>query len=280
MMPTTDAFRAAYTDAFSHYLAVGDESTLRAAYELGRDAVEQELSVLDLAIVHHDALATALERGDPEQVRPTTTAAASFFLESVSAFEMVQRGYRDARDAALAERHQAVLLRRLTTFLADASLAAGGRDSHRELLQLIAEQALELIDAEYGVAVASVGPTEPIVAFAAAAGTRPRAVPDWIRTAFDQTNSLATSRRVSGTAAVAFTSVGASDAPRNALAAPLKALDGRLLGSVQLFNRRTGEFGDVDETTLVHLAELAAAALERTLLYAEAPATTTGENQQ
>jgi GAF domain-containing protein len=270
-----DAFRAAYADAFGRYLAVADESTLRAAYELGRDAVEQELSVLDLAIVHHDLLAAALERGESEQIRRTTTAAASFFLESVSAFEMVRRGYRDARDAALAEHHHSALLRRLSSFLADASLAAGGRESHRELLQLIAEQALELIDAEFGVAAASVGGTEPIVAFAAAAGTQPRAVPDWVTTAVNQP-PLLTPRRVSGTGATMMASGSASDAPRNALAAPLKALDGRPLGSVQLFNRRGGDFGDIDEAALVHLAELAAAALERTRLYTEASATTSG----
>jgi GAF domain-containing protein len=63
------------------------------------------------------------------------------------------------------------------------------------------------------------------------------------------------------------------DTARNALSAPLRALDGRTLGSVQLFNRRGGEFADIDQAVLTHLAELAAAALERTQLYVKTTST-------
>ena len=36
------------------------EDSLRAAYELGRDAVSRRLTVLDLAVTHQEALLSAL----------------------------------------------------------------------------------------------------------------------------------------------------------------------------------------------------------------------------
>jgi GAF domain-containing protein len=87
-------------------------------------------------------------------------------------------------------------------------------------------------------------------------------VPTWVTTANAQLPSHTTAQ-----ASAADASAG--DIPRNALTAPLKALDGRTIGSVQLFNRRDGEFTDIDQAMLTHLAELTAAALERTQLYAK-----------
>jgi GAF domain-containing protein len=266
-----DAFRAAYADAFARYLAAPDEGTLQAAYELGRDAVTRELNVLDLSLVHHEALAATLACGDAAHAAETTAAASSFFTESLSAFEMVRRGFRDVRDAALAERRQTALLRRLSSFLADASLAAGGSESHQELLQLVAEQALELIDAEYCVATASDVGARPTVAFAAC-GAEPQAVPAWIAAAAEHQVWRGPAPPVSGTDGEEANTDTGSERPRSALTAPLRGLDGHALGSVQLFNRREGEFTDADEAVLVHLAELAAAALERTQLYSNAPA--------
>ena len=98
-----------------------DERRRSVAYELGRDAVTAELSVLDLAVAHHDALEVALASADDA---PSVVAAAGdFFLEALAAYEMVQRGYREAQEAAAVERRQAELLRQLSNFLADASLA-------------------------------------------------------------------------------------------------------------------------------------------------------------
>ena len=41
-------------------------------------------------------------------------AAGDFFLESLSSFEMVQRGYREAREAARLERRQTEMSRQLS----------------------------------------------------------------------------------------------------------------------------------------------------------------------
>jgi hypothetical protein len=261
---TADSFGNAYADAFARYLAAIDERALRSAYELGRDAVERELSVLDLAAAHHEALVAALASSDGASVERTTRAAADFFVESLSAFEMVRRGFRETRDAALAERRQAALLRQLSSFLADASLAAGGPAPYGELLQLIAEQAIELIDAEYCLVAASLDGERRSVAFAAE-GNEPRSVPAWLSAVAESLDARGDTPKL---ASPGETGSNASGQPRNALAAALTTLDGREFGTVRLFNRHAGDFGDVEDALLVHLAQLAAAALERMQLYA------------
>jgi hypothetical protein len=45
-----------YSVALTHYLAYPDEDVLNQAYELGRKALGDGLGVLDIAMVHHDAL--------------------------------------------------------------------------------------------------------------------------------------------------------------------------------------------------------------------------------
>jgi hypothetical protein len=139
-------FEAAYLDAFREYIDEPCEITLRNAYELGRDAVERGLSVLDVAVAHHDALARVLGSesagNDDERI---VRAAGDFFLESVSSFEMVHRGFQEARDAASLELRHAEMLRQLSHFLADASLAIDGSNSLDEILRLVAEHARELV---------------------------------------------------------------------------------------------------------------------------------------
>jgi len=51
------------------------------------------------------------------------------------------------------------------------------------------------------------------------------------------------------------------------LVAPLTALDGRELGWIQLLDKPDAGFTELDEAVLVHLAQMAAAALERARLY-------------
>ena len=51
------------------------------------------------------------------------------------------------------------------------------------------------------------------------------------------------------------------------LAAALTALDGSELGAIQLFEKQEGEFTAGDEAAIVHLAQMASAAVERTRLY-------------
>ncbi|MGN6872729.1 MAG: phosphatase RsbU N-terminal domain-containing protein, partial [Solirubrobacteraceae bacterium] len=138
-----------YRDGFDAYLRDRDEHALNRAYELGRSAVAQDLSVLDLAVAHQELIldrvrAPSDETGREELIR----AAGEFFLESVSAFEVLQRALREVSETALVERRHATMLRHLSSFLADASLSFDASGSLDELLQLVAEHARELTDAE------------------------------------------------------------------------------------------------------------------------------------
>src|SRR5215216_1733501 len=118
------AFRAAYSSALADHLGDRSEGSLRIAYELGREAVSRRLSVLDLAVAHQETLISVLvEASGSSETEQVTRAAGDFFLESLSSFEMVQRGFREAQEAARLERRQTQMSRQLSTFLADASLA-------------------------------------------------------------------------------------------------------------------------------------------------------------
>ena len=149
MTPIAPAFQTAYRLAFHAYVLGPSERSLHAAYELGREAVKDRLSVLDVAVVHHDALAWLLPRASgTDGIDRIVAAASDFFVESVSAFEMVQRGFMEARDVAVRERRQAAMLRQLSSLLADASLALDASGSTGEMLQLVAEQTRELVTAD------------------------------------------------------------------------------------------------------------------------------------
>jgi GAF domain-containing protein len=55
--------------------------------------------------------------------------------------------------------------------------------------------------------------------------------------------------------------------PRGWLAAPLTTLDGRRLGLIQVFDKQAGDFSELDEAVVMHLAQMASAAVERAQLY-------------
>ena len=120
--------------------------------------MSRQLSVLDLAVAHQEALLSALaDASDAAEAQRVDRAAGDFFLESLSTFEMVQRGFAEAREAALLERRQTEMSRQLSTFLADASLALDASDSLEEMLRLVAEQARELVGADCCVATVAAG---------------------------------------------------------------------------------------------------------------------------
>jgi hypothetical protein len=271
------AFRAAYASALDDHLHTPTETSLRVAYELAREAVGRRLSVLDLAVAHQEAIVAALDGvADPGEVTRISRAAGDFFLEGLSTFEMVQRGFREAREAALLGRRRTELSRQLSTFLADASLALDGLGSLEEVLRLVAEQARELVGAECCVVtVADDG--RPRAAEAASYQERERR---W--TAFVRWLDLAAIYRLlresGGSVRVAGESVARLPPFRGAagerrvegwLAAELTALDGRELGAIQLFDKHGGGFTVDDEATLVHLAQMTSAAVERVRLYQE-----------
>ena len=265
--------REAYAAAFAAYLAAPTEDALRAAYEFGRDAVARELSVLELANIHHDVLRSHLVRA--RAAEHIADAAAEFFLESLSAYEMVQRGLRAARDAAVLEQRQTALLRQLSNFLADASLAVDVTEAIDELLQLIAEQTRELIGAACCVAAANLGDERRTLAAICHApddgGWR-----DWV-TAGSLADAYAavsgergivrmTRNDLAGEPACAALATAARPL-RAWLAAPLTRLDGREFGVIHLFDKELGDFTEVDAAMLLQLAQMSSAAIERVQLY-------------
>ena len=93
---TTD-IEGLYTEALEQYLSGGGERALRGAYEVGRLALTSEVGLLDMAELHHSALSKILSDNPKQDEVPVLLADASQFLaESLSAYEMAYRGYRDA----------------------------------------------------------------------------------------------------------------------------------------------------------------------------------------
>jgi len=140
---------AAYADGLSGFLLVGGEGQLRLAYELGRRAVADGVSVLELSEMHHDAmLGGAAGAADPEAVRRVIDLGRSFLGEALSAYEMVGRGFRAAREDLLAQRHRSAMLLGLADLLLDGAPhdAMGGPAD--ELALILAEQARELCVAD------------------------------------------------------------------------------------------------------------------------------------
>jgi PAS domain S-box-containing protein len=96
------ALARAYADALAEYVASGSEAALTLAYELGRAAAGSGVGILELAVVHHDALAEL----PPQAVadRSPLAMAAQFLAEALSPFEMTLRSYRaNARLLGLGE---------------------------------------------------------------------------------------------------------------------------------------------------------------------------------
>ncbi len=271
----TGRFGAAYGSALDDYLHDPGEPSLRVAYELGREAVKRQLSVLDLAVAHQEALGSALTRTSGlADVQQVTSSAADFFLESLSSFEMVQRGFQETQQAFLLERRQIELSRQLSSFLADASLAVDASESLEEMLALVAEQARELVGADCCVAtVAADGqPRSAEATSHTEADARWRQFVRWL----DLFAIYRLVRQSGGSVRIAgeqlehlplFRTAGSDQPIQGWLAASLTALDGSELGAIQLFDKSHGGFTAEDEAALVHLAQVASAAVERARLY-------------
>jgi len=86
-----------YTHALQDYLGGAGEAALKRAYELGRQAIDSRLGVLDMSAIHQAALAEVLSGITTLSESVQTAEQAQIFLtESLSAFEMAQRGFQEA----------------------------------------------------------------------------------------------------------------------------------------------------------------------------------------
>jgi hypothetical protein len=91
-----ERFRRDYAPAFLQYLSEGGEPGRRRAYELGRRAIGEHLSILDLARIHHTVLLEVLRtHRTPHELEHIAGAASEFLVEALAVFEMTQRGFSE-----------------------------------------------------------------------------------------------------------------------------------------------------------------------------------------
>ena len=96
----SERFRRDYAPAFLQYLSERGERGRRAAYELGRRAISEQLSVLDLARIHHGMLLDVLKtHQSPQELEQIAQAASEFLVEALAVFEMTQRGFTELLSA-------------------------------------------------------------------------------------------------------------------------------------------------------------------------------------
>jgi hypothetical protein len=88
-----ERLRRNYRAAFLRYLPNRDEAALDAGYQIGRSAVVDGLTILDLVQVHHDVLREVLGTGSPEELDGLTATAGDFLVEVLATYEMTRRGY-------------------------------------------------------------------------------------------------------------------------------------------------------------------------------------------
>jgi len=96
-MTPLDGLTRDYRAAFLHYLPRREEAALHRGFQLGRAAVADGLSLLDLVRVHHDVLVEVLCETPQAELPDLTTAASEFLLEVLATSEMTQRGYLEGR---------------------------------------------------------------------------------------------------------------------------------------------------------------------------------------
>ena len=80
-----------YRVAYLRSLSGGHEVALADGYEIGRAAVEQGLSILELAELHHEMFVAVLRETAPEDVVAVATASSAFLLEVLATYDMAQR---------------------------------------------------------------------------------------------------------------------------------------------------------------------------------------------
>jgi Phosphoserine phosphatase RsbU, N-terminal domain len=102
-----ERFRRDYAPAFLQYLTERGEPGRRAAYELGRRAIGEQLSILDLARIHHTVLLEVLKtHRTPGELEQIAQAASEFLVEALAVVEMTQRGYSDLLTAVRSDQEQ------------------------------------------------------------------------------------------------------------------------------------------------------------------------------
>src|SRR4051794_4427527 len=276
-------------DNYVNALETGSVAALRAyARDLSERIVRRGVEtdeVLGTVLLLRDVLARALfvrHQGDPEllsRVLDVYEPAANRIAVTVGV-SFVEERERVIREQQAAIRERAEMLHRLSTFLADASLALDAPGSLEEILQLVAEHARQLVGASRCRAEIRLPEGTTIDAHTEAQpGTEPVSVPPADVAALYA--AVAPGRRSLRMSSAELTAEparraleGAGDRVRSMrswLVASLLPTDGEEVGLIQAFDKREGEFTHLDEEVLVELAQIAAAAVERAQRYPQRP---------
>lgn len=94
-MPSTilSTLPARYAAALHAYVRHSDDADFTTAHELGDEALASELSTLDMAKIHDQALASVITADHPPEATNELTATASrFFNEAITAIEQTHPG--------------------------------------------------------------------------------------------------------------------------------------------------------------------------------------------
>src|SRR6266481_7260139 len=90
-------FEEEYRSAFGEYTRSGGEAALGRAYELGRRAITEKKSFMEIAFMHHQAIHGMLaEAQGAARHQELLKAAGDFLAEMLSPYEMAHRGVQDA----------------------------------------------------------------------------------------------------------------------------------------------------------------------------------------
>jgi two-component system sensor histidine kinase DegS len=90
-------FEDEYRSSLREYTAGGGEVALGRAYELGRRALTEQKSLVEMASLHHQAVVVLVGGAENEKRREELLRASGEFLaECLSPYEMAHRGFQDA----------------------------------------------------------------------------------------------------------------------------------------------------------------------------------------
>src|SRR5258706_5472716 len=90
-------FEDEYRSSLREYAAGGGEPALGRAYELGRRALTEQRSLVEMASLHHQAVIGLMGGAEGDQRKEELLrVSAEFLAECVSPYEMAHRGFQDA----------------------------------------------------------------------------------------------------------------------------------------------------------------------------------------
>jgi signal transduction histidine kinase/DNA-binding response OmpR family regulator len=194
MTDASDGFAAAYTAALVKHLATQSEASLEVAADLGRRALAEDVSILQIVEQHVRVVSGLAAEQGPHQSRATHEAALPFLLQTLTPLDVASRGFADgtrsyrrqlSRADALAELDAAktrffqnvshefrtpltLLLGPLTDLLADpdatipAAYRAGLEEAQRagRRLEVLVDALLDIARAESGALEVDPEPTD------------------------------------------------------------------------------------------------------------------------